>query len=254
MTILKSFGSLLDGTAGDDVMVGFGNGTVLRGGAGDDVLVATYGNETLVGGKGSDLLIGGSGNDLLVGGDAGVPSAVPDTMAGGMGNDTYYVENPGDVIINNAGEGVDTEIVFNRFYAMSVNDHATFLRGYDGDHELVGNSFDNRIVGGNGNDTINGGMGNDSLAGGVGFNLFEFSPNSGQDTITDYRGLGLDRIGLSPLLHITSANFDSMVSITPGPAATTVRFTGTTDTIRILNAPAGLQIGGITKADFLFEH
>ena len=49
-----------------------------------------------------NILIGNSGNNV----PNGVAGA--DTMIGGLGNDIYYVDQQGDVVIENAGEGTDT--------------------------------------------------------------------------------------------------------------------------------------------------
>ena len=46
--------------------------------------------------------MGLAGNDILNGG------AGADTMFGGAGNDTYVVDNTGDVVTENANEGIDT--------------------------------------------------------------------------------------------------------------------------------------------------
>ncbi|MBD1401914.1 calcium-binding protein, partial [Pelobacter sp. M08fum] len=53
------------------------NSGTLQGTAGNDLLVGGEGNDTLNGGSGNDLLIGGAGNDLL---------------NGGRGNDTYLFD------------------------------------------------------------------------------------------------------------------------------------------------------------------
>ena len=56
---------------------------ILNGNAGDDMLVGADGNDTLNGGAGKDTLNGGMGNDILDGG------AGNDVLSGGNGNDTY---------------------------------------------------------------------------------------------------------------------------------------------------------------------
>jgi uncharacterized protein (TIGR03118 family) len=61
-----------DGMAGNDrIQVSnlLGVTTVLNGGAGNDMLIGGGGNNVLVGGAGNDKLFGQSGRDLLIGGD-----------------------------------------------------------------------------------------------------------------------------------------------------------------------------------------
>jgi uncharacterized delta-60 repeat protein len=74
----------------------------LTGAAGNDSLSGMDGNDTLIGNAGNDTLNGGAGNDTLDGG------AGTDTLIGGAGNDIYTMDNIGDVITENAGEGTDT--------------------------------------------------------------------------------------------------------------------------------------------------
>ena len=61
-------GTTLNGTQGDDILVGAETSDVLFGGLGNDVLLGGLGDDTLWGGDGNDLLIGGKGNDILYGG------------------------------------------------------------------------------------------------------------------------------------------------------------------------------------------
>jgi len=67
---------VLDGGAGNDVLLG---------GAGNDVLLGGDGDDWLDGGGGSDLLVGGSGNDHLDGGN----DRDRDLLIGGQGADTF---------------------------------------------------------------------------------------------------------------------------------------------------------------------
>ena len=109
---------------------------------------------------GSDTLYGYAGNDTLSGG------AGNDAMYGGVGNDSYVV-NVGDLVYENAGEGVDTL----RGTISSINtttagaNFATTMENlvYTGaaGATLTGNAMNNLIQGGSGTDTLAGGAGND---------------------------------------------------------------------------------------------
>ncbi len=58
----------------------------------DNVLIGNSASNTLIGGGGNDTLDGGGGADIMI---------------GGLGNDTYVIDNPGDVVSENANEGID---------------------------------------------------------------------------------------------------------------------------------------------------
>lgn len=211
--------NILDGGLGDDVLKGgAGNDTYLVDSAGDTVTETSSGgvdlvkatvNHTLanyvenltlegmgnlngtgnglanhlVGNAGNNQLFGLAGNDTL---DGGVGGYV-DTMDGGTGNDTYIVDNAGDVVID--ASGTDTVIAtYNYSVTYTLADgieNLTFLEdasyyaarignGNGLDNLITGNSKDNTINGGTGNDTIAGGLGNDTLTGGGGQDVFVF--------------------------------------------------------------------------------
>ena len=80
----------INGTPGDDVLVGGAGDDVICGGAGDDVLRGAGGDDVLRGGAGEDRLIGGPGEDYLQGGrhdDLLRAGSGDDALRGGRGND-----------------------------------------------------------------------------------------------------------------------------------------------------------------------
>jgi Ca2+-binding RTX toxin-like protein len=138
-----------------------------------------------------------------------------DTLVGGAGNDTYIVNNSGDIITELVGGGTDLISSAVSFSLSSVanvenltltgtaiingsgnndnniitgNSAVNKLSGNDGNDTLYG--FDGRDVinGGNGNDLIVGGAGNDLIVGGAGNDLIV--GGAGNDTLTG--GIGAD--------------------------------------------------------------
>lgn len=78
------------------------------------------GDLNAIGNAAPNDLTGNSGNNYLDG------MAGPDTMRGGAGNDYYVVDNPGDHVIENPGEGYDT-IYSSMDCTLSVNVEALIL-------------------------------------------------------------------------------------------------------------------------------
>jgi len=109
-----------------------------------------------INGTGNELdnvIIGNSGNNIL-NGLLGV-----DTMIGGEGNDTYVVNNELDIVVETAGQGIDT-VQSNITYTLGDNVENLTLLG-TGDINGTGNDLDNIIIGNDGHNTLVGGMGND---------------------------------------------------------------------------------------------
>ena len=81
----------------------------------------------------ANTLIGNSGNNLLNGGIGA------DGMQGGAGNDTYFVDNVGDGVVEGAGAGNDT--VFSTVnFTLSANVETLILQG-SADLQGYGNSL-----------------------------------------------------------------------------------------------------------------
>ncbi|MFB2552793.1 hypothetical protein [Ensifer soli] len=194
------------GNALNNSITGNSANNSLDGGAGNDRLDGGARDDTLNGGDGDDTLTGGDGNDLLKGG-YGI-----DRMIGGKGDDTYGY-TAGDIIVEEAGGGIDTIsttgavtiplqvenlILVGRAHVGAVgNGGANVMTGNDGNNYLRGLGGADRLSGGNGNDTLAGGAGRDLLEGGDGADTFLYrSRAEGGDTIVDFTK-GSDRVAIS---------------------------------------------------------
>lgn len=89
-------------------------------------------------------------------------------MVGGAGFDIYYVDNAGDVIIEEAGKGTD-ELYASASYTLAagVSIERITLTGTD-NINITGNEIDSQIFGNSGDNVINGGAGADYMVGGAG--------------------------------------------------------------------------------------
>jgi Ca2+-binding RTX toxin-like protein len=123
---------------------------VLQGGAD----LQAYGNGL------SNSVYGNAGSNLLDG-DAGA-----DAMFGGAGNDVYIVDNAGDAVIENAGEGSDA-VFASAHFRLSANVETLVLQG-SADLQGYGNASANVIYGNAGNNLIGAGAGADITLGGAG--------------------------------------------------------------------------------------
>ena len=183
----NSGNNLLDGGVGADVMFGgAGNDSYFVDNAGDAAIEnANEGTDTVYStahfrlsanvenlvlqgtadlqGFGNSLsnAIYGNGGSNILDGDIGA-----DLMVGGAGNDTYYVDNAGDAIIENANEGTDT-VYSTAHLRLTANVENLVLQG-SADLQGYGNSLTNAIYGNAGNNLLDGDAGADSMYGGAG--------------------------------------------------------------------------------------
>ncbi|KRB29144.1 MULTISPECIES: calcium-binding protein [Mesorhizobium] len=135
----------------------------------------------------SDHVFYGTGGADVMHGTTGA-----DTMAGRGYNDTYYVDNVGDKVVEVKGGGNDT-VLASVSYALSAGSEiehlATTSRSGTTAINLTGNEFSQTIEGNAGNNVINGGGGRDVLTGHGGKDVFVFNSalKAGNvDKITDF--------------------------------------------------------------------
>ncbi|HVZ42273.1 MAG TPA: cadherin domain-containing protein [Ramlibacter sp.] len=158
------------------------NGSDLK----NDNLTGSSGADTIDGKAGNDTLSGGAGDDTLIGG-TGV-----DSMSGGSGNDTYYVDNIADKVVETGSDTKD--VVFTTVsYTQPLNVETMTLQDAGGAISGTGNSLANTMNGNAsanlldglaGNDIIDGKGGNDMIVGGLGVD--SLTGGSGNDTFTYY--------------------------------------------------------------------
>jgi Ca2+-binding RTX toxin-like protein len=137
-----------------------------------------------------NMLWGNDDDNVLDGGTG------KDKLLGGKGNDTYIVDDSGDTLTENAGEGIDTVKTALAAWTLGANvENLTMLDGTAAsqgtgnalDNVLRGNAGANTFNGAAGNDTLFGGRGADILTGGTGSDLFCFgAADQATDTVKDF--------------------------------------------------------------------
>ena len=164
-----------------------------------NVLTGNGGANTLAGGAGDDTVDGGAGNDA---------------MLGGAGNDIYVVGSTGDVVTEDAGEGIDL-VRSSVTYTLGNNVENLTLTGSSAisgngnalANVLTGNSANNTLTGGVGNDFLDGGAGSDTMRGGTGDDTYVV--NASTDIVTENANEGTDTVQSSVTLTL-AANVEQL--------------------------------------------
>jgi Ca2+-binding RTX toxin-like protein len=132
------------------------------------ILPANVENGTAVGGGWHQIYGNALGNVLRGGADSDWLNGQggDDTMIGGKGYDTYYVDSLGDVIVEEDDDfqsppGAYGDTVITTLAEYSLRADLEKLNGNSSQQRLVGNDKDNELWSGGGSDTLVGGKGND---------------------------------------------------------------------------------------------
>jgi Ca2+-binding RTX toxin-like protein len=168
MDINLNAGSLMPyGMHGGDLGIAF-NVTI-------ENAIGTPYDDHLTGNGTDNLLRGNSGDDALDG------RVGADQMFGGAGNDTYYVDNPGDLVVELSGQGSDV-VCSSITYTLPDNVEKLQLTGA-ADINGIGNPLDNVLSGNDGTNILAGGPGNDT-----------YVADDAKDVIIEHPGEGMDLV------------------------------------------------------------
>jgi hypothetical protein len=190
-------------------------------------------------------------------------------MIGGAGDDTYIVDNAGDVVNEAApgSDGIDTVVSSIDFSLVAdasgfvenliLTDTAVTAVGNALDNEITGNSLGNKIYGLEGNDTLTGGDGNDEFIFGVESigdtnTITDFDLFPGETDLLDLRDLmdiqgGDTETGadLNDYLHFNWDGANTIITIDVDGAAGGVSFDDATIVLQGVNVNASNTVSDI---------
>src|SRR5205085_10481482 len=152
------------------------DGVVMTGGAGNDVYIVESATDTITpeaAAAGIDTVISylatftlaAELENLVLGDGAGngtgnalantiLGNTLVNTLTGGLGNDTYGVDNAGDVVVEAVGAGTDTVLASVTIAALAANVENLVLTGTAAING-TGNALNNTITGNAGNNVLN---------------------------------------------------------------------------------------------------
>jgi Ca2+-binding RTX toxin-like protein len=216
-------------------------------------------NNTLVGNQNANTLAGEDGNDTLFG------ATGADTLIGGKGDDSYFLADVRvvvsgsprwgldsalsvnqDVVVEAAGEGVDTVRTLFDNYTLEANiENLVLMSSTTGPTVTViqgtGNELNNQITGNSANNIIDGGGGADTMSGGLGNDTY-YVDDAG-DVVTENSGQGTDTV-----ISQASYTLNSQVENLTLAGAAGISGTGNTLANRLdgsQNSAANVLAGGL---------
>ncbi|EGF91483.1 hemolysin-type calcium-binding repeat 2 copies family protein [Asticcacaulis biprosthecium C19] len=207
----NGFGNAITGNAGNNLIDGGSGADTMTGGAGNDTYVVGATSDVVIeaASEGTDTVrssvtwtLGAHLEALILTGTAaikGYGNALANaltgndgvnTLYGGAGDDTFYVQTVGDAVSEATGEGNDLVVASVNFSLAGSQIENLTLTGsaLNG----TGNGLANTLTGNAGNNLLDGGTGVDSLIGGAGDDTYVV--NTTGDVVTEIAAEGSDTV------------------------------------------------------------
>ncbi len=179
---------------------------------GDNVEHLILTGTAAIDGTGNDLanIITGNSNNNVLNGLAGT-----DAMQGGKGDDSYYVDNTGDLVKETENEGKDT---VHSSVTYTLTDHVEDLvlmgiaaidgTGNELDNHITGNVAANTLIGLAGDDVLDGQQGADVMKGGLGND--SYIVDNVDDKVEEAKDEGHDAV-LSSITYTLTDHVEDLV-------------------------------------------
>lgn len=194
----------LDGAAGNDTLIGGAGSDVyivdsaldvvteaIGGGTADIIMSSvTYDMSVSATGEVENLTLTGAANingtgndeDNTITGNSGI-----NTLAGGLGDDSYVVQSLTDVVLEATGEGEDTVLSAISWALDNVQEVENITLLGTNAVNATGNDLDNTLIGNSGKNILTGGLGNDT---------FDIGASAINDTVSvDAGGVDTVKVG-----------------------------------------------------------
>ncbi|MEQ1954479.1 cadherin-like domain-containing protein, partial [Mesorhizobium yinganensis] len=258
----NEFAQTLIGNAGDNVLNGKGGADTMRGLDGNDTYYVDNAGDVIVeaDGQGSDIvatsvsytlaagvsvermnttsqggtsalnltgnefaqtLIGNAGDNILNG------KGGADTMRGLDGNDIYYVDNVGDVIVEADGQGSDIVAVTTSYtLAAGVSVERMNTTSQSGTYaiNLTGNEFAQTLIGNNGDNILNGKGGADTMRGYAGNDIYYV--DNANDVIIETSAQGDDIVAVTTSYTLAAGVSVERMNTTSQGGTSAINLTG----------------------------
>nr|WP_171015568.1 calcium-binding protein [Methylobacterium sp. L1A1] len=201
---------------------------------------------SLTGNAAANALTGGAGDDTLDG------KGGSDLMRGGANNDTYWVDDARDLVIEAAGEGTDT-IFATASYTLGAGQSIELLQlaasTGASNLNLTGNELANTLIGNDGANILDGGVGADTMQGGLGNDTY-WVDNS-LDLTIEKAGQGTDTVISTITYTLRAGEAVEILQLAASTGASNLNINGNEFANTLIGNDGGNSLNGGLGADIM---